>query len=287
MVRSFCIALAAAALGATAAQAQTGMPTVVIGRILSQKSCTLYQESAGRSAMVATPFAMAASESWRTWLVKDCVDNFATIRTSLEAALASTGKFAVRTSGRGYTLSGTIAQVGEEGASASGGGYSSASRRMFVSMDVTLRDAAGRMIYGGLLTKHLETGSNLSTPGLSTGASQSGEAVYTELQHQVALAVARLVAFHIDPLRVVGGDGREIRLNYGSPLLTLGAIVHVTTGADTVRYNVTSASPEGATAEVDGEVGNPAGIGPGALASMVEADDPAANERRIKRVDLP
>jgi len=250
----------AASIAGAAAHAQTHMPTVVIGRIASEKSCTVYQESSGRSAMAATPYGVAASESWRTWLVKDCVDNFATIRTSLEAALASSGKFAVKTGGRGYTLTGTISQVGGDGGPAppvpsSSGGYSIASRQMFVSMDVTLRDPSGRIVYGGLLTKHLETGSAIHTLGLDTRSSQSGEAVYTELQHQVALAAARLAAFHIDPLRVVGGDGRAIRLNYGSPLLTLGTIVHATSpdGATTVRYTVTAASPEGATAEVDGE----------------------------------
>lgn len=287
-------ALGAGAAFAGAAHAEGRVATVIIGRIASEKSCTVYQESAGRSAVVATPYVVAASASWRTWLVKDCVDNFATIRTSLQAALASTGKFAVGTTGRGYTLSGAISQVGGDfgpaaPAPSSADGYSVSSRQIFVSMDVTLRDPAGRTVYGGLLTKHLETGSEIHTRGLETRSSQSGEAVYTELQHQVALAVARLVAFRIEPLRVVGADDRTIRLNYGSPLLTLGTIVHATSpnGAASVRYVVTSASPEGATAEVDGEVGDWTRIGPGSLASVVEADDPAANERRIKKVDLP
>jgi hypothetical protein len=78
-------------------------------------------------------------------------------------------------------------------------------------------------------------------------------------------------------------------LNYGSPLLTLGTIVHATSsdGSTTVRYLVTSTSPEGAAAQVDGEVGDWTRIGPDSLASVVEADDPAANERRIEKTDLP
>jgi hypothetical protein len=291
---SLAAAVALSLFAAAAAKAQSRMPSIVVGRIASQKSCTVYQQSAGRSALVATPYAIAASASWRTWLVKDCVDNFATIRTSLEAALGSTGKFAVKTQGQGYTLTGTISQVGGDGGPAPDaapppGGYYVSSRQMFVSMDVTLRDSSGRIVFGGLLTKHLETGSNIQTPGLQSRSSQSGEAVYTELQHEVALAVARLVAFRIEPLKVQSVDGRRIRLNYGSPLLTLGAVVHVTSadGSTMVRYVVRSASPESATAEVDGEIGDWTRIGPGSLASFVESDDPAANERRIENVDLP
>ena len=81
----------------------------------------------------------------------------------------------------------------------------------------------------------------------------------------------------------------QIRLNYGSPLLTLGAIVTCATSPDggaTVRYNVVSADSGGATAEKDGD-GDAARIVPGRTATVIEADDPAANERKYKRVDLP
>jgi hypothetical protein len=292
MSRSLALAAGVAAvLIASGAQAQ--VRTVSIGRITSQKACTVYQESAGRSSLVATPYAVAASESWRTWLVKDCVDNFATMRTSLEAALAATGKFAVKTKGAGYSLAGAVSDVGMDGDPAarppsSTGGYSVASSGMFVSMDVTLRDASGRTIYGGLLTKHLETGSNIHTPGFDTSASQSGAGVYAELQHQMALAVARLVAFHIEPLRVTGAEGRQIRLNYGAPLLSLGMIIHANSpdGGPPVRYRVVSANTDAAFAELDSE-GNASRITSGSTATVVEADDPAANERKIQRVDLP
>jgi hypothetical protein len=280
----------AAVLIASGAQAQ--VRTVSIGRITSQKACTVYQESAGRSSVVATPYAIAASESWRTWLVKDCVDNFATMRTSLEAALAATGKFAMKAKGATYSVAGAVSDVGMDGDPTSRASptaaYSVASSGMFVSMDVTLRDASGHTIYGGLLTKRLETGSNIHTPGFDTAASQSGAGVYAELQHQVALAAARLVAFHIEPLRVTGAEGRQIRLNYGAPLLTLGAIIHANSpdGGPPVRYRVVSANADAAFAELDGE-GNASRVTSGSTATMVEADDPAANERRIQKVDLP
>jgi hypothetical protein len=281
--------VASALFGVPTAWAQSSMPSIVVARISSEKACTLYQESAGTSSMVATPYMVAASQSWRTWLVKDCVDNFATIRGSLQAALASTGKFNVKTAGAGYTLSGAISQAGEEGGGVSSTGYSVSSQKMFASMNVTLRDPSGRTVYGGLFTKHMEIGSGSRAQGVETQSGQSGEAIYTELQNQAALAVARLVAFHIVPLKVVSANGKTIQLNYGLPLLALGAIVHVTSpdGATTIRYTVTSAGPEGAAARVDGEVGDWSRIGPDSLASVVEADDPAANERRIEKTDLP
>jgi hypothetical protein len=283
------LSFAAVLFGLSEARAQSSLPSIVVARISSEKSCTLYQESAGTSSMVATPYMVAASESWRTWLVKDCVDNFATIRGSLQSALASTGKFNVKTAGAGYTLSGAISQAGEEGGGVSSAGYSVSSRKMFVSMNINLRDPSGHTIYGGLFTKHMEIGSSGRAQGVETSSSQSGEAIYTELQNQAALAVARLVAFHIVPLKVVGVNGKNIQLNYGSPLLTLGAIVHATSpdGSTTVRYTVTSAGQEGAAARVDGEVGDWSRIGPDSLANVVEADDPAANERRIEKTDLP
>src|ERR1700761_6424817 len=279
-------------LGLSPAQAQSGRPSISVGRITAEQSCTLYQESAGRSDLVATPWAVAESSSWRTWLVRDCVQNFATIRASLQAALASSGKFTVGSSGGRYTVTGAISQIGGNLGPApdvptSPGGFSVSSTQIFASIEVTLKDASGRIVYGGLLTKHLETGSNIQTPGLATSSSQSGEAVYTELQNQVALAVARLVAFHIEPLRVVSNEGNQIELNYGSPLLSLGTVVHAFgPGGAKLRYLVTSAGPDSSTAELKGD-GDPSIIAPGSEATVIESDDDAANERIYKRVDLP
>ena len=287
------VALAMAAC-AQSAVAQSKLPTITIGSIKTEKACTLYEESAGRSAVVATRNVIAASESWRTWLVRDCVDNFATIRTSLQAALASSGKFAIKTQGSAYTLSGTVSQVGGDpgpapNAPPSGDGFSISSRSIFVSMEVTLRDSSGRIVYGGLLTKHLETGSSIKTQGQRTSNSQSGEAVYTELQNQVALAVARLVAFRITPLKVVANDDGEIRLNYGSPLLTLGSIIQATSpdGGAMVRYSVTSSDPNESIAKIDQERAGGAKITPGSVASVIEDDDASANRRRTSKVELP
>lgn len=298
------------AAGSDEASAQT--PTISIGRITAHQNCKVYQESAGRSAVVARRDTVAAAaadgsgavaavaqretvaavSSWRTWLVKDCVSDFPSIRTSLQAALAASGKLIVKSGGGKYVLSGAISQVGGDENPAtntvSTSTYSISSQKIFVSMEVTLRDDSGRIVYGGLLTKHLEVGSNIQTPGMETSSSQSGEAVYTELQNQVALAVARLTAFHIVPLQVVGNDGRQIRLNYGAPLLTLGTMVDASSpdGMTKIRYNVVSADAGGATAEKYGE-GDGDRIVPGSTATAVEADSPEASARSIPRVDLP
>jgi hypothetical protein len=281
---------------ATLPSAANALPTVRVGPIDSAKSCTLYQLTSGRhreaGAIDAYGAAYASEDSWSSYLVRDCVSHFASIRTSLQAALASSGKLAVVPGGGAYVVSGRISDVSGGGPAAPaeinpGGTYAISSSSMFVNMDVTVRDAAGRAIYGGLLTKRIETGSSMQTSGLQTSSSQSGEAVYTELQHQVALAVARLVAFRIVPLQVTSVDGQYIQLNYGAPLLQLGTMVQVTTpdGA-IVRYNVTGAGQGSARAAYYG--GNDgAHVVPGSTAIVIESDDPAANARRFDKVDLP
>jgi hypothetical protein len=267
--------------------------SITIGKFTGQKTCTLYRESAGRAAVVATPYAVAAAVSWRTWLVKDCVENFATIRASVEAALAATGKFVIKPSGGQYVVSGVMSDVSGGGGTPDApypgaNGYTIATNSMVVNMDVSLRDAKGRVIYGGVMTKRLETGSNNQFDDFYAKSSNTGQAAYGQLQHEVALAVARLIAFHISPLTVVSRDENTIVLNYGAPLLKLGTIVQVTStdGRETIRYNVTSATANSAVAEIDSE-GDVSRLMPGSFATVIEPEDPMANARRMKRVDLP
>jgi hypothetical protein len=267
--------------------------SVRVGSITSEKQCQLYQESAGSSVVVASRDAVAAGESWRTWLVKDCKDNFASIRMSLQAALASTGKFNIVPKAGDYVLSGAISDISNGGAPIAApapytNGFSIQSQKMFVNMDVTLRDGAGKIVFGGIFSKSIETGSSVGVGGFSASNSRSGQALYGELQHQVALEVARLVAFRLEPLRVVSNEGRQITLNYGAPLLTLGSIVHVTSSDRNVvvRYSVVSSDATSAIARADNE-GDVSRIVPGSIGTVIEAEDPAANGRRLKRVDLP
>jgi hypothetical protein len=285
--------LIGAATIASPVSAQEG-PAMSIGRLSSVKSCTLYQNSAGRAGAVATPYATAAFASWRTWWVKDCVDNFASMRASLESALAASGGVRLRADG-GYIVSASLSDTsGGPGAAApnapnmGAGGFSIATTGMRINADVTVRDRAGHIVFGTLLTKTIEIGSDIKVGGFETSSNDSGQALYGRLQHEVALAVARAVAFHFTPLRVVDGDGRQIRLNYGTPLLALGTIVQATSpdGATTIRYNVVSAADGFATAHVDGG-GDAARIVPGSRAIVIEADDPAANGRHYEKVELP
>ncbi|HYF23034.1 MAG TPA: hypothetical protein VD929_06515 [Caulobacteraceae bacterium] len=279
----------------TPATAQPATPIAIsVGRIDSEKRCTLYQESAGDAALFATQESVAAFASWRTWWVRDCIDNFASLRTSIEAALASTGKFVVKPSGGTYVVSGRISDLSGENApparAAPAGphDYSFERNFMFVNMDVVLRDSGGRTIHGGLLTKQMETSYDINAGGRRAYGSTSGQALFTQMQHQVALAVARQVAFRLVPMKVTSSNGSSIRLNYGSPLLTMGTMIEATSpdGGTVVRYAVTSSNASTATAELDGD-GDPARIVPGSTAVVIEPEDPAANGRRMKRVNLP
>ena len=291
--RAAVIGLALAAAAGTA-QAQAQVRSLTIGKVSAEQSCTLYQESAGSSYEAghanAYGYGYVAGESWRTWLVKDCVNNFSTMRSSLEAALASSGKFSIRPKGGAYSVSVSLSQVGQDGGPPrdGGGAYSISTQGLFATAQVTVRDASGKIVFGGVMTKHMETGSQIRTSGLSTSSGQSGEAVYTELQNEVALAIARTVAFHIDPLRVVDGGGKQIRLNYGSPLLQVGTVIEAPRpGAQRgLHYLVDSADPSGATAHQDTE-GDSSSVGPGLAVNVIESDDPAANTRRTERVELP
>lgn len=289
--------LLAAGLGAVGpAPASAAVPIIRVGEIGSDKQCSLYELTSGRhreaGAVNAYGAAYASETSWTSYLVRDCVDHFASLRLSLQAALASAGSVAVATSGGGgYVLSGRISDVsgGGPAAPAEGvpvGGFAVSTSAMTVNMDVTLRDPAGHIVFGGLLTKALETGFSMDAGGMRSESSRSGEALYTELQHQVALATARMVVFHLEPLRVVMNAGDRVTLNYGAPLMALGQLVQVQ-AADgaAVRYRVISAGQGSAQASPVGDTTHP--IQPGALATVIESEDPAANARRFERVDLP
>jgi len=108
---------------------------------------------------------------------------------------------------------------------------------------------------------------------------------YARIETGVAEALARQVAFRVSPLRVVSTDGRGIVLSCGAPLLPLGAQVSVA-GHDgrPQRYRVVDATPASADAD---PVGDAVPVAPGAIATIIEDDDPAANARRFRKVELP
>ncbi|MDK2761660.1 MAG: hypothetical protein KYX64_09940 [Sphingopyxis sp.] len=262
-----------------------------IGSISTTQSCQYFQNVNYHRDAVAAPWFYASHVSWRTSWVKDCVSNFAKMRSSLEAALASTGKFAI---GRGgYRIDVSIGDVSGGGAAPDNPetgprGYAISKTGMLTTFTVTVKDRTGQIIYGGLSSKTIDTGVDVDSDNLHAASSMTGDAVYGVMQNELALAIARIVAFKIEPLRVTEADGERVRLNYGSPFLKLGTLIEVG-GEDSlyaIKYNVVSASNGSAIAEVEGD-NDTSTVRPGMQAVMIEADDPAANGRRYKRNRLP
>ncbi|ESQ88578.1 hypothetical protein ABAC460_15375 [Asticcacaulis sp. AC460] len=278
----------------TSAQAQT---SIRIGKIASQETCTYYQNSEGSAAAAASADWFGASAAvavaWRTWWVKDCVSNFKTMTSSLEAALAASNKLTVVDRSGDYVLSGTVSADGTRQTQFSqdtsrGADYDLSANKLYASMNVTLQDRSGRKVFGATVRKEVDLSAYLTSDGTTASVEQSGQAVYNQLQEALALAVARKIAFRLEPLTVIDNDDGTIQLNYGAPYLQLGTTVQATSpdGRTVIRYNVIAANDATATAEPDG-AGDTGRITPGSSAIVIEADDPAANGRRMKRVDLP
>lgn len=277
--------------GVPAARAQDGM-VLAVGQITTKQSCQYFQESEGRGAVAANRWAVAAAVSWRTWWVKDCVSNFPTMRSTLGAALASSGRFRIGSRGARHTVSINITGIsggdGPPPVTPGGGSFSITRTFMIVSMDVSVRDQNGRVVFGGLVTKKLEVGSDAKADGFHATSNAAGEAAYGKMQNELALAAARLVLFHFAPIEVTMIDGKQVRLNYGAPLLPLGSLVIVTSPdrRAAVRYRVTMAGSDFAFADLDGD-GDYRSISPGSTGTYVEPDDPANNGRRFRKVELP
>jgi hypothetical protein len=285
------VALAIVAMsGPASAQSGSGT-TIAVSRITSTETCAYFQNSAGRAAVAANRWAVAAAVSWRTWWVKDCETNFATMRSSLESALAAAPNMRVGRTGR-YAVSLNLTQVNDADVPApqapTGGDFGVAQSFLSVSFDLAVRDGAGRSVFGALMTKKIEIGSDIRADNFRASSTASGDAAYGRLQNEVALAAARAVAFHFEPIRVLSNEAREVQVNYGAPYLKLGDLLMVSSPdrRTTIRYRVTSASANAATAQVEGD-GDVSRIAPGSLATYVEAEDPMQNGRRFRKVDLP
>lgn len=303
------LAAAVLACAASSAQPQTPAQTpamrIAIGAFRSEKQCTLYAVTSGSMSASAHdsaagyigPFGAAGAressasfaKKWRTELVRDCVNNFSALRQSIEAAVAASGHAVVVPAGtRGaYTITGQISEAGVAATSIQGGGVDNRSADAVLNVQFSLRDARGRVVHGALITKRLNIASSSTTGLVDASSAQAGRSVYTQLQREAALAVARSAAFKLDPLRVTSVAERRVRLNYGSPFLALGATVYLQGGGgEQIKGEVVSAFPDSAWVETRG-TGDISRVAPGSLASFVEADDPAANGRVYESVDLP
>lgn len=279
---------ACAALTHAVPAAAAGPIPLTIGRVSTTQACTTYRNFIAHNRSVAAQdaeSAVAASETTVvSYLTRDCVDDFPAIRTTLTAALAASGKFAIGRGANLYTVTARLglASVGAQ-SSEETAGFSRSSKTLKINMDVLVHDTAGRVVYGGTLSRALDFESSLQTAEGARQSSQSPESLYADLQESIARAAARLVAFHFEPLRVIGRDGRTVQLNYGASMLPIDTRLNVSNaqGSAQLRFLVISANDTSAIAELDGD-GDVNLIAPGSIASVEEGDP-----RRFRRVDLP
>lgn len=318
------LAIALAALGGTASQAQTmGATPVRVGEIETAQECTLYQgvryknetrERGSSSGYVAgggsgyanaygaggsgyyaaggsSSYASSSKTSFETFFVKDCISHFEGIRQALQSALASSGSVVVKTGG--YVLTGRVEDVVPIGSgyvdqASSGRQYGSVSGGLRVTMSVKVADKSGRIVFGAPVVTEIETASYGEARGSANVSVATGEGLYSLLQRQVAMVAARQVAFHFRPLEVVNLGGKKVQLNYGGPLLEVGTMLSITSpdGSSAARYRVTSVGAGSALAQQVGDADS-TGIMPGSRATVIEKGDAAANQSTLERVDLP
>ncbi len=277
--------------------------TVQVGTIDSAQSCTYFRNYSGsRLSYSESQYARywgaaaarryyAAHTTWRSWVVKDCQSNFATLRSSIEAALASTGLITV---GRGgYVVDVTISDVSANLPATNrpvrgDASYRTSWGKAVVTANFTVRDRNGASVDGGIMTKRIEMSRTLDTNRMRVRVSEPGGAVYDLIQNEVALQIAREVTFGIEPVQVIGIDGDRVEINYGRPLVSVGDQIDVDQlrriGA--VRYRVISAGDRTSVAQVRGDV-DFSDVDIGSAVSFIEADSDAANARVLRRNRLP
>lgn len=304
LVRTVVVAAAAAALaGSITPLAAQERERVNVGTITSTQTCTYFRNYSGSTleygeeyyariwGAAAAARYYAAHTTWRSWVVKDCQSNFQTLRSAVEGALASSGRL---TTGRGgYTLDITISDIGETGPTQNApvndpNGYWTSWGTANATVSYVLKDAAGRNVDGGVLTKTIEMSRTIDTQDFTMRVAEPGASVYDLMQRDVAQMLARKVAFGIDPLRVTAVEDDLIEVNYGGALLPVGSILDVrpSRGLGAIRYRVVSATQSDATAQVDGD-NDVSNIDIGNLATFIEEDSDAASARRFKRKRLP
>ncbi len=267
-----------------AAMAQD-ITTVSIGRIQTTQTCQYFQESEFSSGLVASPWFLASQTYWRTWWVKDCMDNFPTFQTTLEAALASSGHIRV---GRGqYKVNVSLSSIGSAEAGTTTTYSDDQSSGIFATYDTTIQDSSGAIIYGGSSKSKIDTFESFATEDTASFSSMSGEATYNVLQQQLAYAIARSIAFKVSPIRVTAVDEDRVRLNYGKNFLPIGSSLEIHGGGlYGVRYRVVSAIGDSAIAEVDGDL-DTSEITTDSVVTFYEKGEDGENGRRYRKRRLP
>lgn len=246
----------------------TAQPTVRVGEIVAESEC------------------QAFVGCWGLWILVECRNNFAPMQARLQSALHESGRFSAAGAGRGdYVATGRVTEMGLVSSTASGRDYQLSGSRAVATLDLLVQErSSNRTIYAGTVSASVDAGSGISTDGSSFTEERNARAVYAELQRELALSASRAAAFAVEPLRVTAVSGRQVRLNYGAPLLTLDASVQVAdVSGFPVQYRVTGVMPDGAVAEA----AVPVSVAPGALASVIDARDAPGGMNRFPRVELP
>lgn len=293
-------------LGAVPAAAQDAPVRVSVGSFTSQQRCTLYAVTSGSesmsasagSAVAADGYGVAAASrasfawarAWRTQLVRDCVSNFQELRGSVTAALAASGRIVVVPPGtRGaLVLSGRVSDVGVASSQLSERGNDESIGEATLTVELSLATPRGAVRFGNSIVKTLTFDEHYQSGEYRESRTQSDSATYGRLQRELAFAVSRAVAFHLSPIRVVENNGRRLRVNYGTPLLTVGGSVSVDGGLDAgiIRGTVIAAGTGFADVEATG--GRDLSRVPlGSIATFAEPEDPAANIPAFPNVELP
>lgn len=282
------------------AQSDGAPKTIAIGAFTSVKECTYYQESAGSDYSASAGVVAAnrygfvagsASESystWRTWWVKDCVDHFASLKSTLRATLASAGHgLVVANAGAQFTISGAISDIRSTSQSMRQRGVSDDRNAWEVTFSLVVKDRNGRAIAGQTINKSIDLDRSIAAGGFASDSSVDGEGLYTALEKEVALAAARYVAFRFNPIRLQSVSGQKIVLNYGAPLLDNGDLVQlISPDGRLIKFTVQGSAGGQSVASVEGRQ-DISSLNPGAVVEYVDPSSPSANGRRFERVDLP
>ncbi len=268
------IVISALALTLSVPNAADARPTLVVNELDTPVECQTY------------------ASWWGLWMTTECQNRFATMRDSIESALIETQLFDVIerwsgiTSDTQYDVFGTVTGLGTEHTRTRDVDYCISETKVRASINIRVVDRAdGRVVYGGNVQKSIVQASAIKTGGETNCNAEHGQPFYEIVQRELSLAVARQVAFKIEPLTVAAVDGRKIIINRGKPLVSLGATLKVADANGFPQtYRVTATIGNRAIAE---PVGRVVKVVAGAEVDFVEADDNDANTRRFEKVELP
>lgn len=285
-------------------------PTLKVGSFTAEETCHTYVLEWGREVAATASSASHGSvtaadgygyarataarsssaayyaREWGSEIQRECTQNFPNIRSTLASSLASVGGMPI--SAQGLTLTGRVTQIGYQSNSLETQSTAVSNDEMIMGVEFQLRDNRGDIVFGGSILKRvlLASTSNNSENGFVSDG--SGTAGFIRAQNEIGFAVARAVLFRFRPLQVVEVDEKELSLNYGAPIVPIGSSI-IVQGSRSLRGNrltVVSAMQGTSIAESDARI-RLDDVAPGAIVTFVENDDPAANSRVHRTVDLP